>query len=244
MNYTLPDHKRAHTPRRGDRKLREPRVGLAGGLAAGPFLVPGGQQTWKERRILPARVRVYGNLVLLYLSSTLYHALPRSRAKSCSGSSTTARFIFSLRGPIPRSRLAFCAAPGAGPVWPGVERRGARHHPEGGRWHPLSRLSTALYIVMGWIAVIAIPAAMAAHAGCRMAVDNRRRACVHRGASFLMLLISESGMAISCGICLFCLGPSVTSSRCCGTRPEGLRVWGIVTSDQVVMSWNREREIQ
>jgi len=156
MNYTLPDHKRAHTPGEEIANSLSHAIGLAGALVAGPFLVLTAGRNGGLGGIIGASVFA-GTVVLLYLSSTLYHTLPRNRAKSVFRVIDHSAIYLLIAGTYTPFTLGVLRGAWGwtlfGLVW-SVAALGITLKVAGGIRYP--RLSTALYVVMGWIAVIAI----------------------------------------------------------------------------------------
>jgi hemolysin III len=130
-------------------------IGLAASVAAAPFLIGAMLRRGDAVLILAAAIFAV-TVVLLYLSSTLYHAVPESRAKRVLqvidhsaiylliAGTYTPFALGVLRGPLGWTLLSvvwLLAALGIGLkatkgiVWP--------------------RLSTALYLAMGWLALVA-----------------------------------------------------------------------------------------
>ncbi len=130
-------------------------VGLAAALVATPVLLHAAR---RGNRLDFAGAAVYAaTLILLYLASTLYHALPRSAAKRVFRAldhsavflliaGTYTPFAFSvLRGPLGWTLLVVewsLAALGIGLTVVEGER--------------FERLSTPVYLVMGWLIVFAV----------------------------------------------------------------------------------------
>jgi hemolysin III len=130
-------------------------IGLAASVAAAPFLI--GAMLRRGDTVLIFAAAIFAvTVVLLYLSSTLYHAIPESRAKRVLqvidhsaiylliAGTYTPFALGVLRGPLGWTLLSvvwLLAALGIavkatrGIVWP--------------------RLSTALYLAMGWLALVA-----------------------------------------------------------------------------------------
>ena len=130
-------------------------VGLAASIVALPLLIIAAARQGDGWRITSAAI--FGaSLVLLYTASTLYHALPRSRAKEVFrvidhaaiyvliAGTYTPFLLGPLRGPWGWSLLAL--------VW-GLAAAGiVVKSTLGFRW---ARLSTAVYLLMGWIGIVA-----------------------------------------------------------------------------------------
>lgn len=130
-------------------------VGLIASLAAAPFLI--GAMFRRGDAILIAAAGVFAvTVVLLYLSSTLYHAIPTGRAKRVLqivdhsaiylliAGTYTPFALGVLRGPWGWALLSVVWLLAAG----GVALKTTR----GIVW---PRLSTALYLAMGWLALVA-----------------------------------------------------------------------------------------
>jgi len=131
-------------------------AGLAASLGAAPVLIVHAVRTGDTGRTVGASV--FGaSMVLLYLASTLYHALPRSRGKRVfrviehSGiflliAGTYTPFTLGvLRGPLGWTLL--------GLVW-GLAVVGIGLTAVGGVRYQI--LSTAVYVAMGWLVLIAV----------------------------------------------------------------------------------------
>lgn len=130
-------------------------VGLLLALIAAPVLVLHAIQRGDGAGIVGASVFA-ATMVLLYITSTLYHALPPSRAKAIFrildhsaiylliAGTYTPFALGVLRGPWGSSLLIL--------VW-GLALVGIGLKATGGVGHP--RLSTAVYLAMGWLVVVA-----------------------------------------------------------------------------------------
>lgn len=131
-------------------------VGLVAALAAMPFLILHAARTGNGAYLLGASVFA-ATVWLLYLGSTLYHALPPGRAKRVLqviehsaiylliAGTYTPFSLGVLRGPWGSSLLAL--------VW-GLAAFGVFLELTGGPRHPA--LSLVLYLGMGWLVVVAI----------------------------------------------------------------------------------------
>jgi hemolysin III len=131
-------------------------VGLLATLAAAPFLLERAIRSGEVSGIVGASVFA-GSLALLYLASTLYHAFPRSTAKRVLRildhgavflliAATYTPFVLGvLRGAWGWTLF--------GVVW-GLATLGIVSTATAGIRYP--RLSTGLYLGMGWLVVIAI----------------------------------------------------------------------------------------
>jgi hemolysin III len=131
-------------------------VGLVAALAAMPFLILHAARTGSAAYLLGASVFA-ATVSLLYLGSTLYHALPPGRAKRVLrviehsaiylliAGTYTPFTLGVLRGPWGSSLLTL--------VW-GLAALGVFLELTGGPRHPA--LAMVLYIGMGWLVVVAI----------------------------------------------------------------------------------------
>jgi hemolysin III len=130
-------------------------VGLLAALIAAPVLVIDAIQRGDPAGIVGASVFA-ATMVLLYITSTLYHALPPTRAKAIFrildhsaiylfiAGTYTPFALGVLRGPWGSSLLIL--------VW-GLALVGIGVKATGGARHP--RLWTGVYLAMGWLVVIA-----------------------------------------------------------------------------------------
>lgn len=131
-------------------------VGLIGSLVAAPFLLGPALQSGRPGRVIGGMVFV-GAVVLLYFASTLYHALPQNRAKDVFRTLDHGAIFLLIAG----SYTPFLLGPLQGVwgwtllglVW-GLAAVGLLLKATGGLRHPA--LSMALYLSMGWLALIAI----------------------------------------------------------------------------------------
>ncbi len=131
-------------------------VGVVAALAAAPWLVLAGVRQDGVAGGVGATVFAV-TVVLLYLSSTLYHALPPGRAKRVFRVLDHSAIYLLIAGTYTPFMLGVVRGPWGwtllGAVWTlavaGIALKGA-----GGIRYP--RLSTAVYIGMGWLALVAI----------------------------------------------------------------------------------------
>jgi hemolysin III len=131
-------------------------VGVVAAVAASPFLVLGAARRGGALAIVGASIFA-GSTVVLYLASTLYHALSNNRAKRVFriidhsaiflliAGTYTPFALGALRGSVGWTLL--------GVVW-GLAAGGITLKSVAGIRYPW--LSTALYLGMGWLALIAI----------------------------------------------------------------------------------------
>ena len=131
-------------------------VGVVAALAATPFLVLGAARRGGAFAIIGASVFA-GTTVVLYVASTLYHALPRNRAKHVFRVIDHNAIFLLIAGTY--TPFALGALRGGwgwalfGVVW-GLAILGITLKSVAGIRYP--RLSTTLYLAMGWLALIAI----------------------------------------------------------------------------------------
>jgi hemolysin III len=131
-------------------------VGLLTALVATPFLVLAAARHGDAVAIVGASVFA-GTVVVLYLSSTLYHALPRNKAKRVFRIIDHSAIFLLIAGTYTPFTLGVLRGAWGwtllGVVW-GLAVLGVTLKSVGGIRYP--RLSTTLYIGMGWLALIAI----------------------------------------------------------------------------------------
>ena len=131
-------------------------VGLLAAVAAAPVLVLSAVQHDGATRIVGASVFA-ATMVLLYLTSTLYHALPRNRAKRVFRVLDHAAIFLMIAGTYTPFTLGVLRGPWGwtlfGLVW-GLALAGVVLTAVGGVRYP--KLSTCLYIAMGWLILIAV----------------------------------------------------------------------------------------
>jgi hemolysin III len=131
-------------------------LGLAGSIVVLPFLIIAASRDGDAWRVMSATI--FGvSLILLYAASTFYHALPPSRAKRVFrvidhsaiylliAGTYTPFLLGPLRGPWGWSLLAVIWAL----AFAGIIMKATL----GFRW---ARASTVVYLLMGWIGVIAV----------------------------------------------------------------------------------------
>jgi hemolysin III len=131
-------------------------VGLVAALVAAPFLVLAAARRGGAAGTVGATVFA-GTVVLLYLASTLYHALPRHQARRmCRVIDHSAIFLVIAGTYTPFTLGVLRGTWGwtlLGLVW-SLAVLGVALKTVGGIRYP--RLSTMLYLGMGWLALIAI----------------------------------------------------------------------------------------
>ena len=131
-------------------------VGLLASLAALPILI-----IWAARRGDPWQVvggSLFGaSLILLYLASTLYHAIPRERVKRLLRVLDHSAIYLLIAGTYTPFTLGVLRGPWGwtllGTIW-ALAILGVIAKCTVGFRYP--RLSTALYVAMGWLVIVAI----------------------------------------------------------------------------------------
>jgi len=130
-------------------------VGLLAAIAAAPVLVFSAARHGGTARIAGASVFA-ATMVLLYLTSTLYHALPRNRAKRVFQVLDHAAIFLMIAGTYTPFTLGVLRGPWGWTlfvlVW-GLALAGVVLTATGGARYP--KLRTGLYLGMGWLILIA-----------------------------------------------------------------------------------------
>ncbi|MBI4390387.1 MAG: hemolysin III family protein [candidate division NC10 bacterium] len=131
-------------------------LGLVAALAAAPFLV-GDAVRWGGTGAIVGASVFAATMVLLYLASTLYHALPGSRAKRVFQAVDHGAIFLLIAGTYTPFTLGVLRGSWGwtlfGLVW-GLAAVGIALKAVGRLRHPI--LSTLLYVGMGWLILIAI----------------------------------------------------------------------------------------
>jgi hemolysin III len=131
-------------------------VGLLAAAAAAPVLVLSAVRNGGAARITGASVFAAA-MVLLYLTSTLYHALPNSRAKRVFQVLDRAAIFLMIAGTYTPFTLGVLRGAWGwtlfGLVW-GLALAGVVLTAAGGVQYP--KLTTGLYLAMGWLILIAV----------------------------------------------------------------------------------------
>jgi hemolysin III len=131
-------------------------VGFLAALVATPFLVLAAARRGGSVAIVGASVFA-STMVVLYLASTLYHALPRNKAKRVFRVIDHSAIFLLIAGTYTPFTLGVLRGVWGwalfGIVW-ALAILGVTLKSMGGIRYP--RLSTALYVGMGWLALIAI----------------------------------------------------------------------------------------
>ena len=131
-------------------------VGFLAAVAAAPVLVLSAVRSGGAARITGASVFA-ATMVLLYLTSTLYHALPGNRAKRVFQVLDHTAIFLMIAGTYTPFTLGVLHGTWGwtlfGLVW-GLALAGVVLTAAGGVRYP--KLSTGLYIAMGWLVLIAV----------------------------------------------------------------------------------------
>jgi len=131
-------------------------IGLVAAAVGAPFLVFAAARRGGSWEIAGASVFA-GTVLLLYLSSTLYHALPESRAKRVFRILDHSAIFLLIAGTYTPFTLGVLRGAWGwtlfGLVW-SVAVLGIILKAAGGVRHPW--LSTGIYVAMGWLVLIAI----------------------------------------------------------------------------------------
>jgi hemolysin III len=131
-------------------------VGFLAALVAAPILIVHGARQEGASAVVGASVFA-ATMLLLYLASTLYHALPHSRAKRVFRIIEHSAIFLLIAGTYTPFTLGVLRGPWGslllGLVW-GLAGVGILLKVVGGVRYPI--LSTSIYVAMGWLVVIAI----------------------------------------------------------------------------------------
>jgi hemolysin III len=131
-------------------------LGLVAGLVAAPFLILTAVRNGDPARIVGASVFA-GTVLVLYLTSTLYHALPQTTAKRVFRVIDHSAIFLLIAGTYTPFTLGILRGAWGwtlfGLVW-SLAVLGITLKAAGGIGFP--RLSGGLYVAMGWLALIAI----------------------------------------------------------------------------------------
>ena len=166
-------------------------LGLALAIAGMPVLIVGSARTGSASAIVGAAI-FGGSAILLYLASTLYHALPQKRVKDVLQVFDHVAIYLFIAGTYTPFTLGVLRGSWGwtllGLVW-ALALAGLIFKLMGGTRFP--RLSTVLYLAMGWVALIAI-----------------RPLWMHMPAAGLILLLA-GGVAYTLGVVFFVLDEKV-----------------------------------
>jgi hemolysin III len=130
-------------------------AGLVAALVGAPILIHRALQIGGPANVVGASVFA-GTTILLYLASTLYHAVPHARAKGVLRMLDHGAIFLLIAGTYTPFTLGVLRGPGGwalfGIVW-GLAVVGVSLKFTTRLHHPV--LSTGLYLAMGWLAVVA-----------------------------------------------------------------------------------------
>ena len=130
-------------------------AGLVALAIAGPCLIISAVRDGTAANVVGASVFV-ATIAALYLSSTLYHALPRPRAKRIFRIFDHNAIYLLIAGTYTPFTLGVLRGPWGwslfGVIW-GIAIAGIAGNAVGGMRFP--KLSTAVYILMGWLMIVA-----------------------------------------------------------------------------------------
>jgi hemolysin III len=156
MNEMLAEHKRSQSLGEEISNASSHAVGLTAALVAAPFLIVSTIRHGNPWTITGAGIFA-GTVVLLYLASTLYHALPKSKAKRVFRMLDHGAIFILIAGTYTPFTLGVLRGPWGWTllclVW-GLAILGVAAKAVGGIRYP--RLSTGLYLAMGWLILIAV----------------------------------------------------------------------------------------
>jgi len=131
-------------------------VGLIAGAIAAPFLIFAGMRRGHSGFLVGACIFA-ATVILMYLASTLYHALPESRTKRVFRVVDHGSIYLLIAGTYSPFTLGMLRGAWGwtlfGIVW-GLAVAGILMKSTGRAWHPV--FSTSLYLLMGWLALIAV----------------------------------------------------------------------------------------
>ncbi len=132
-------------------------IGLAGALVATPLLIVAAVRNGNGAAGVVGASIFGASMLLLYFISTLYHALARNRAKKVFQVLDHSAIFLLIAGTYTPFTLGVLRGPWGwslfGVIW-GLAFAGVMLKISGPMRYP--RLSTVLYLTMGWLALIAI----------------------------------------------------------------------------------------
>jgi len=156
MHELLPQHARSQSLREEIANAISHGIGLIAVFAASPFLIISAVRKGSIWAIVGACVFA-ATMALLYLTSTLYHACPAGRAKGIFRVLDHEAIYFLIAGTYTPFTLGVLHGPWGwtllGLVW-GLAVFGVAMKATGSM--RCVRLSTGLYVAMGWLIIIAI----------------------------------------------------------------------------------------
>ena len=170
-------------------------LGLLLAIAGLPVLIVRADHTGSVYALVGAAI-FGGNAILLYLASTLYHAIPHQRIKAILRALDHAAIYLLIAGTYTPITLGVLRGGWGwtlfGLIW-SLALAGMLFKAMGGLRFP--RLSTVLYLAMGWVGVIAI-----------------RPLWLHMGVGGLVWL-AAGGLAYTLGVVFFVLDEKVRYSH-------------------------------
>ena len=156
MNKMLAEHERPQLLGEEISNASSHAVGLIAALAAAPLLIVSTIRHGNPWTIIGS-VIFAATMVLLYLASTLYHALPKSKAKQVFRVLDHGAIFILIAGTYTPFTLGVLRGPWGWTllflVW-SLAIVGVAEKAVWGMRHP--HLSTGLYLAMGWLIIIAI----------------------------------------------------------------------------------------
>jgi hemolysin III len=156
MSLNFAAHKRVQSHKEEIANSLSHGFGLLAAIVATPFLIRQAVQQGDARFIAGASIFA-ATMVLLYLASTLYHALPAGRAKRVFRVIEHSAIFLLIAGTYTPFTLGVLRGAWGwtllGLVW-GLAAAGVLLKALNRMAHPI--LSTGLYLLMGWLIVIAI----------------------------------------------------------------------------------------
>lgn len=156
MTQLLPSQKRVQSPREEIANSISHGVGLLAAVAVSPVLVSSAVQRGGSAGIVGASVFAF-TMVLLYITSTLYHALASDKAKRVFQILDHCAIFLLIAGTYTPFTLGILRGAWGwtlfGLVW-GIAVAGVVLQSIGAARH--QRLSTILYLAMGWLIIIAV----------------------------------------------------------------------------------------
>ncbi|MBP2677310.1 MAG: channel protein, hemolysin family [Deltaproteobacteria bacterium] len=156
MTQTSASRERTQSPGEETANSVSHAVGLAAALAAAPVLVLSAVRDGGAARIAGASVFAAA-MVLLYLTSTLYHALPMNRAKRVFQVLDHAAIFLMIAGTYTPFTLGVLRGTWGwtlfGLIW-ALALAGVVLTAAGGVRYP--KLTTSLYLGMGWLILVAV----------------------------------------------------------------------------------------
>lgn len=131
-------------------------LGLLAAALVAPVLIVAAVRRGETKLIVGASIFA-ASIILMYLASTLYHALPEGRAKRVFRVLDHGTIYLLIAGTYTPFTLGVLGGAWGwtlfGMIW-ALALFGIVSKSTGRAWHPI--LSTVLYLVMGWLAIIAV----------------------------------------------------------------------------------------